>query len=166
MKRDDTQAPSRRVGENRPVRRSLACPIFVALLFACSRSPRDPVQVTVSGAVKAAEKRDADAVAAFLASGFRDAAGGDRDEAAATVRRYLAAYERLSLTVSDLAVERVAASGQARFTVSMSGTPRAIGGLEGLLPRTSRWRFDLRLEPGDGGWKITHAAWTRVEEGR
>lgn len=147
------------------MRRSLACPILVALLFACSRSPRDPVQVTVSGAVKAAEKRDADAVIAFLASGFRDAGGGDRDEAAATVRRYLAAYERLSLTVSNLLIERGSGSAQARFTVAMSGTPRAIGGLEGWLPRTSRWRFDLRLEPGEGGWKITHAAWMRVDDG-
>ena len=147
------------------MRRVVAGSLVVAVLLACSRTPRDPVQEAVAGAVKAAEKRDADSVAAFLAPGFRDAAGGDREEAAATVHRYLAAYERLSLTVSDLVVERGAASGQARFTVSMSGTPRAIGGLEGWLPRTSRWRFDLRLEPAEGGWKITHAAWTRVDEG-
>lgn len=147
------------------MRKSLACPILVALLFACSRSPRDPVRVTVSGAVKAAEKRDPDAVIVFLAPGFRDAGGGGRDEAAATVRRYLAAYERLSLTVSNLVIERGPGSAQARFTVAMSGTPHAIGGLEGWLPRTSRWRFDLRLEPGEGGWTITHAVWTRVEEG-
>jgi len=146
------------------VGRSVAVALLVALLLGCSRTPRDPVQEAVAGTVKAAQKRDADAVAAFLAPGFRDTAGGDRDEAAATVRRYFAAYESLSLTVSNLVVERGAASGQARFTVSMSGTPRAIGGLEGLLPRASRWHFDLRLEPGDGGWKITHAAWTRVEE--
>jgi len=133
--------------------------------LACNRTPRDPVQAAVSGTVKAAEKRDADAVVAFLAPGFRDASGGDRDEAAATVRRSLAAYERLSLTVSNLAIERGPGSAQARFTVAMSGTPRAVGGLEGWLPRTSRWRFDLRLEPGEGGWTITHAAWTRVDEG-
>ncbi len=58
------------------------------------------------GAVTAAEKRDADAVVAFLAPGFRDAQGGNRDEAGATVRRYLAGYERLSLSISDLVVER------------------------------------------------------------
>jgi hypothetical protein len=147
------------------VRRSVAVALLVALLFACSRGPRDPVRAAVAGAVKAAEKRDADAVVAFLAPGFRDAAGGDRDEAASTVRRYLAAYERLSLTVSNLVVERGAASGQASFTVAMSGVPRAALGLEGWLPRTSRRRFDLRLEPAEGGWTITHAAWTRVEEG-
>jgi len=147
------------------VRRSFAVPLLVALLLACSRTPHDPVEAAVAGIVKAAEKRDADSVAAFLAPGFRDAAGGDRDGAATTVRRYLAAYESLSFTVSNLVVERGPASGQARFTIAMSGTPRAIGGLEGWLPRTSHWRFDLRLEPAEGGWKITHAAWTRVEEG-
>jgi len=139
--------------------------IVAALLLGCFRAPRDPVGAAVDGAVTAAEKKDADAVIRFLAPGFRDANGGDRDEAAATVRRTLAAYEHLSLTVSNLVVERGPSSGQARFTVAMSGTPRGIGGLDGLLPRSSRWRFDIRLEPGDGGWKITHAAWTRVEAG-
>jgi hypothetical protein len=147
------------------VRKLAAGLSFVALLPACSRPPRDPVQAVVEGAVKAAEKRDADAVVAFLAPAFRDAGGGDRDEVAATVRRYLAGYEGLSLKVSNLVIERGPGSAQARFTMAMSGTPRAVAGLEGWLPRTSRWRFDLRLEPGDRGWKITHAAWTRLEEG-
>lgn len=147
------------------MRASSAVPILAALLLACARAPRDPVGAAVSGVVHAAEKRDADAVVAFLAPGFQDAEGGDRNEASATVRRTLSGYERLSLTVSDLVVERGPASGQARFTVAMAGTPRAAFGLEGWLPRTSRWRFDLRLAPGDGGWKITHAAWTRVDEG-
>jgi len=101
------------------------------------------VKETVSGAVKAAEKRDADAVVAYLSASFRDGDGGDREEAAATVRRYLAAYERLSLSVSGLAMERGPESAEAVFTVRMSGTPRAVGGLEGWLPRTSRWRFRL-----------------------
>jgi hypothetical protein len=139
--------------------------LVVAVLFACSGAPRDPVKATVSGIVRAAEKRDADAVVAFLAPGFRDAGGGGRNEAASTVRRALAGYEHLSLKVSNLVVERGPSSGQARFTVAMSGTPRAVAGLEGWVPRRSRWRFDLRLEPEDGGWKVTHAAWTRLEEG-
>jgi len=122
------------------------------------------VKETVSGAVKAAEKRDADAVVAYLSASFRDGDGGDREEAAATVRRYLAAYERLSLSVSGLAMERGPESAEAVFTVRMSGTPRAVGGLEGWLPRTSRWRFRLRLEAEKGDWKISHAEWTRLEE--
>jgi hypothetical protein len=147
------------------VRAPIAVPILAALLLGCSRTPRDPVLEAVSGAVKAAEKRDADGVVAFLAPGFRDAYDGDRDEAVATVRRYIAGYDRLSLAVSNLLIERGSGSAEASFTIAMAGTPRAAFGLEGWLPRTSRWRFDLRLEPAEGGWKITHAAWTRVEEG-
>jgi hypothetical protein len=46
----------------------------------------------------------------------------------------------------------------------MSGRPRAVAGLEGLLPRSSRWSFDVRLEAGASGWKIASAAWTLLED--
>jgi hypothetical protein len=46
----------------------------------------------------------------------------------------------------------------------MSGRPRAVVRLEGLLPRSSRWSFDVRLEAGPGGWKIASAAWTQLED--
>ena len=115
--------------------------------------------------VAAAEKRDADAVMAGVAETFRDAEGGGKADAAALVRRYLAAYESLSLTLSDLAIERGPSAAQAKFKVRMSGRPRAVGGLDGLLPRTSRWSFDVRLERESGGWKITSAAWASLEDG-
>jgi hypothetical protein len=120
----------------------------------------------LDGVIASAEKRDADAVVNYLSAGFRDADGGSRADAAETVKRYLAAYESLSLTVSNLTLERKGPVGQATFTLKMSGKPRAVGGLEGLLPHTSRWRFELRMEAEPGGWKITHAAWSQLEEGR
>ena len=100
-----------------------------------------------------------------VAEGFRDAEGGGKADAAALVRRSLAAYESLSLTLSDVAIERGPAAAQAKFKVRMSGRPRAVGGLDGLLPRSSNWSFDVRLEAGTGGWKITWASWTRLEGG-
>jgi hypothetical protein len=33
-----------------------------------------------------------------------------------------------------------------------------------LLPRTSRWSFELRLSAEKSGWKITYAAWRKLEE--
>lgn len=115
-------------------------------------------------AVAAAGKRDADGVMARVAEGFRDAEGGGKADAAALVRRYLAAYESLSLTLSDVAIERGAAAAQAKFKVRMSGRPRAAGGLDGLLPRSSRWSFDVRLESEKGAWRIASAAWSRLED--
>ena len=44
--------------------------------------------------------------------------------------------------------------GADEFTVRMSGRPRAVAGLEGLLPRASRWRFIVRLEAERDGWKM------------
>ena len=135
------------------------------LLLASCRAPRDPVTECLKGAVAAAEKRDADGVMAHVAEGFRDGEGGGKADAAAVVRRYLAAYESLSLTLSDVAVERGPAAAHAEFRVRMSGKPRAVGGLEGLLPRSSRWSFDVRLEDGAGGWKIASAAWSQLDDG-
>ncbi len=114
--------------------------------------------------VAAAEKRDADGVMSRVAEGFRDAEGGGKADTAALVRRYLGAYESLSLTLSDVAIERGPAAAHARFRVRMSGRPRAVGGLDGLLPRASRWSFDVRLESGPGGWKIVWASWAPIEE--
>lgn len=136
------------------------------LLFSsCARAQRDPAREVLSGVIAAAEARDAHAVMAFLSPGFRDAEGGGRAEAEEVLRRYLAAYEKLSLTLSDVVIEKGPDAAQATFKVKMSGKPRAVAGLEGLLPRTSRWSFELKLEAEKGGWKITYAAWRQLEEG-
>ena len=149
----------------RPVARAPALAACVLLLASCG-APRDPVTECLKGAVAAAEKRDADGVMARVAEGFRDAEGGGKADAAALVRRYLGAYESLSLTLSDVAVERGPAAAHAKFRVRMSGRPRAVGGLDGLLPRSSRWSFDVRLEAGPGGWKIASAAWSPLDDGQ
>ncbi len=146
----------------RPRARAPLLAASVFLLAACSRAPRDPVMECLKGAVAAAEKRDADGVMNRVAETFRDADGGGKADAAALVRRYLAAYESLSLSLSDVAIERGPAAAQAKFKVRMSGKPRAAFGLDGLLPRASRWSFDVRLESEKDGWRIVSAAWTRL----
>lgn len=136
-----------------------------ALLLASScRAPRDPVTECLKGAVAAAGKRDAAGVMSRVSETFRDAGGGGKADAAALVGRTLGAYEALSISLFDVAIERGAAAAQAKFKVRMSGRPRAVGGLEGFLPRSSRWSFDVRLEDGAGAWKIVSASWTRLED--
>ena len=134
------------------------------LLAGCSRAPRDPVLDCLQGAVAAAEARDAEGVLARVSANFRDADGGGKPEVAALVKRHLAAYESLSLTLSNVAVERGPAAAQAKFKVRMSGKPRAAFGLDGLLPRASRWSFDVRLAGEKDGWRVVSAAWIRLED--
>src|ERR1700682_2105827 len=100
------------MSKSRVSRLAAAVLLFVA---SCSRAPRDPVRGVVTGAVEAAEARDADAVVAYLSPSFRDADEGGKAEAAETVRRYLAAYESLSLTMSSLTIERNGPVAQATF---------------------------------------------------
>lgn len=95
---------------------------------------------------------------------FRAADGASKADLGVLVRRTLAAYASLSLRVSDVAIERGPAAAHAKFRVRMSGTPRAAGGLEAVLPRSSRWSFDVRLVSSSGGWKIAWASWAPLEQ--
>ena len=121
----------------------------------------DPARRTIDEIVAAAEKRDAAAVVERLAPDFQAADGSGRSDAEMTVRRYLAAYERLGVRISDFQIERAAGAARARFRADLTGTARKIGGLEGILPQSSTYRFDLRLAPAsDGGrWLVTWAGW-------
>jgi hypothetical protein len=121
----------------------------------------DPARRTIDEIVAAAEKRDAAAVIERLAPDFQAADGSGRADAEMTLRRYLAAYERLGVRISDFQIERAAGAARARFRADLTGTARKIGGLEGILPQSSTYRFDLRLEPAsDGGrWLVTWASW-------
>jgi hypothetical protein len=158
----DHSVPMRRVV---PVLSVFVLFVLVLSADACQRAPRDPAMACLTEAVAAAESRDADGVMSRVAESFRDAEGGGKADADALVRRTLAAYESLSLTLSDVAIERGPAAAQAKFKVRMSGRPRAGSRLESFLPRSSRWSFDVRLEAGTGGWKITWASWNRLEGG-
>ncbi len=136
---------------------------LAALLAACGEKP-DPVRSLLDDIVSAAEKRDAPAIVERLAPDFQAADGTGRADAEATLRGYLAAYERLGVRVSDLKIERAAGAARMRFRADLSGSPRKVGGLEGILPRSSAYRFDLRLAPdGKGRWLVTWAGWEQVQ---
>ena len=145
--------------------RFLRAAAALLLLVSCSHEPRDPVREVLKRVVASAEARDAGAVAGYLSASFRDAEGGSKADAADLLRRTLAAYESISLSLSDEVIAKGPEAANATCKVGMSGKPRAVAGLEGFLPRTSTWRFELRLELEKGSWRITSAAWKRLEEG-
>lgn len=135
---------------------------LLALSLAC-RENADPVREVLDRMVRAAEARDAPGVVENLAADFRDAAGGDAAEASATLRRYFAAYETVSLRIEGLTIERAPEAARARFRVSFSGRPRKLGGLDRFLPSASTYVFELRLVPEASRWKVAWASWE--EEG-
>ncbi|HSS44788.1 MAG TPA: hypothetical protein VLO07_05535 [Thermoanaerobaculia bacterium] len=140
------------------------CGVLV-ISIACGEKG-DPVLQTLDEIVKRTHARDTQAVLQNLTADFRDESGQDRSETEATIRRYFAAYESLNVTLRDVAIERAPNAAHASFRAEISGQPRKIGGLEGLLPRSSTYRFDLRLVPEEGKWKIAWASWQEESGGR
>lgn len=142
-----------------------AIPLTLAAMlafFACGKKP-DPAQEAVEAIAAAAGERDAAGVIERLAADFRGSDGSGRAEVEQTLRRYLAAYESLDVSLKDLSIERAPASARVRFRADLSGSPRKVGSLEGWLPRTSSYRFDLRLVPEGDSWKVAWAAWEPVD---
>jgi len=120
----------------------------------------DPARQTLDRLVAAAKERDAGDFLASLAPDFQAADGSGRADAEAMIRRYFAAYERLDVRISDVSIERASGAARVRFRADLSGKARRIGGLDGILPSTSAYKFDLRLTPGEGGrWLVSWASW-------
>lgn len=132
---------------------------FVCL--AC-REKGDPVRETLDRIVKAARTRDSGAVALNLTGGYRDAEGQTPADVAATLRRYFAAYEIVDIRLSGLEIERAPEAARAKFRVVFSGQPSKLGGLDRLLPSSSRYDFEVRLVPEGSRWKVEWASWERV----
>ena len=141
----------------------LALPLLLAL-FAC-RKEADPVRATSAGLESAAEDRDADAAGALLAAAYTDAEHPDRAAALSTIRRYFAAYESISASFSDLVVDRKPDLARATFTATFDGSPRKLGALAEMLPRSAKVRFEMNLVPEGEGWKVVWASWSLVSEG-
>ena len=137
--------------------------LAAAATLLCCGPKGDPVQAALDRMVKAAHDRSADAFAENLADDFSGADGMTRAEALSTVRRYFGAYAILDVTLSGVTVERGENVARVRLTADLSGQPQKIGGLEGLLPRSSRYRFELRLVPDGSRFKVAWASWEPAE---
>lgn len=139
----------------------LAVAAALALMLACSREPSDPVRGLVDELAAAAEARDADRFGARLSEQFRGQ-GMSRADSLATLRRYLAAYESVGVEIYSFEAEREAGTAHVRCEVDFSGNARRIGGLEGLLPPSAVYRFELDAADEGGTWRVLGARWEEV----
>ena len=134
-------------------------PVLMAAPLVSCGEKGDPARQSLDRIVKAANARDANGVAENLSADFRAEGGEGLEDIKTTLRRYFAAYEILDVKISDVAIERAPAAARATFRADLSGQPRKLGGLEGLLPSASTYTFDVRLVPEGNRWKIAWASW-------
>lgn len=143
---------------------SVASVILAAMLLSLGCGTKtDPIRQALDSMAGAAEKRDADRLIGTLTPDFRSDAGASLGDAAEMIRRSLAVYQDLSVRLSNVQVERTADGARATFRADLGGTVRKIGGLDRIFPRTSAWRFELRLVPVEGAWKVAWASWTQIQ---
>jgi len=144
----------------KPGRRLLeALAALMAFALTACGGGGDPVRATLDAIVKAADARDAKALFRRVAPAFQAADGSGFAEAQSTVERYFAGYEILDVAIRDLQIERAEGAARVRLKATLSGQPRRIGGLEGLVPSSAAYDFDLRLVPEGGTWKVSWAQW-------
>ena len=132
--------------------------LALGIVASCSRSA-DPVRESLDAIVKAANARDTDALFDRVAANFEAADGSGLADAKANVGRYFAAYEILDVSIRDVQIERGEGAARVRLRAVMSGQPRKIGGLEGIIPSSASYDFDLRLVADGGKWKVAWAQW-------
>ncbi len=137
--------------------------LVLALTPACSRPPADPAAALLAELEAAAEERDAERFGERLSPGFRGADGLGRPEALAQLRRYFAAYDSVAIEVYGVETEREGTSARVRCVVEFSGKARQTFGLEGLLPPSAVYRFDMDAVDEGGVWRVREATWTPAE---
>jgi hypothetical protein len=135
---------------------------FLAAAAASGCGKKDPVRALIDDLVEAGEDRSAERIGERLADEFRGQNGMGRADAVATIRRYLAGYEKVDLEVYDVEVQRADGAADVSFRAEFSGRALSIGGLGGLLPPEALYRFDLRVVDAGGSWKVKSAAWEEV----
>lgn len=118
---------------------------------------------TLDEIVAAAEKTDDAAVLERISESFRGPGGEAKAELAGEVKRYFFAYESLDVSLSDVVIERGPDRARAVFVAGLSGTVKKVGGLDGILPRSSRWKFEVNLVLEDKRWRIASGKWERLD---
>jgi hypothetical protein len=135
----------------------------LAAVMACSGAPQDPVLALLTELETAAEARDAGRFAERLAPSFRGAHDLGRPEALAQLKRYLAAYESVAIDVYGVETRRDGSAAQVTCVVEFSGRARQAFGLEGLLPPSAVYRFELDVADEGAGFLVRSASWEPAE---
>ena len=134
-----------------------AAAIAFLLLLTCKKDG-DPIAATIDALAKAAEDRDAGAIAEKLAANYADDNGGRR-EAEELLRRLFFVYKSVDISIRDLKTYQNGPTAEAKFVVAFSGTAKEAGGLDQILPSSATYRFDVWMVEEGGAWKITNAQW-------
>ena len=130
--------------------RKLTLLALMLALLSCKES--DPVRAMVDEIADAAEDRDVDDVMKHVAATYPG-----RAEVQQTLRQYFFGYSALNISITNYKAEVGSTTGAATFEVNMTGVPKQIGGLDQLLPRTARYRFDVQLVKEGNDWKVESA---------
>ncbi|HEY1249986.1 MAG TPA: hypothetical protein VGH97_02275 [Thermoanaerobaculia bacterium] len=141
----------------------LLCALGVSFAASACKPAGDPVRATLDRMTLAAHARDAAAVAANLTADFQAADGSSRADDEQLLRRYFAAYESLDVRLEDVQIERAENTARVRLRAVMSGRPREVAGLAGLLPSSAKYDFDFRMSREGSSWKVAWASWTQAE---
>ena len=137
--------------------------VALALAAGCSRAPADPVEALLAELQAAAEARDAERFGERLAPAFQGGQRLGRPEALAQLKRYFAAYESVAIEVYGVESDRDGQAARVRCVVEFSGEARKAFGLEGLLPPSAVYRFDLDVAEEGGIWRVRGATWEPAE---
>jgi hypothetical protein len=144
--------------------------IPIALLLAvvlgvggCSRAASDPVRTMLDELASAAEARDADRALARISDRFQGRGAASKAEIANSLRRYFAAYESIGIELHGVEIDHQDGTAGVRCVVAFSGQARKAFGLEGLLPPSAVYRFDLDAADENGTWRVTRAEWQPAE---
>lgn len=124
-----------------------------------SKSPLDRLLADLESRI---EDRDAAAVVELLAPEFQAQNGMKPAMVVEELKRYFFAYESLDVQLSEVAPEGDPPR-RVSVRVDMSGKPKQIGGLAGMVPDLAAYRFDLDLVPKDDALRISGARWERVD---
>jgi hypothetical protein len=142
-----------------------ATAIFLLLASAaCRATANDPARSLVDDLAAAAGRRNARDVAARLSESFRSADGATRADVELELQRRFAMYRAIEVDIRNFSEERGADAIRVRFEARVTGTPLALEGLDGMIPRRARFRFDMLLVPEKESWKIRTAEWQPVRE--
>ena len=137
--------------------------IILSLAALAGCRARDPVKQRLDAITSAVEDRDADDVVRSLSDSFQGNNGESRQEALDELRQYLFAYQNINVRLADLEISRREFSAAAGFVAEVLGNPKTIGGLDQIVPRTARVRFNVEMRREGDTWLVTSATWQRLD---
>ncbi len=147
-----------------PARRRLAGGLFVLALASCAGPGEEArVRASVGAIVRAAEKRDAEAVMSGVALDYADFEGRDRAAAERLIRSTFERYRGIVIHGLGSEVELDPAGKEAAVRLDVVLTNAAAEVFRRLAATSiSLYRFRLNLRREQNRWLIVYAEWETI----